>query len=147
MAKRPETGPENVDERDYDGLVIYHVSGFYNFKHFYIYYVQVHMQKEFPRTVSYNRFVELMQEYSPTGDSCGTCRLGDCTGISFVDSTPVRVCTNKRISNNKVFDRIATTGKSTMDGFTGSTTLSGQRQRESARFCYHPGKTWMIDNP
>ena len=39
---------------------IYHVSGFKNFKHFYIYYVQKHIQDEFPETVSYNRFVELM---------------------------------------------------------------------------------------
>lgn len=28
--------------------VTYHVSGFKNFKHFYIFYVQKHMEKEFP---------------------------------------------------------------------------------------------------
>lgn len=100
--------------------VIYHVSGFKNFKHFYIYYVQKHMQKEFPQTVSYNRFVELMQaNMLPLVIFMKTCCLGDCTGISFVDSTPVRVCNNKRISNNKVFDGIATTGKSTMGWFHG----------------------------
>ncbi|MDD7887977.1 IS982 family transposase [Flavivirga sp. 57AJ16] len=43
--------------------------------------------------------------------------LGDCTGISFVDSTPIRVCKSKRIANNKVFKGIATTGKSTMGWF------------------------------
>ena len=48
-----------------------------------------------------------------------TCCLGDCTGISFVDSTPVRTCKNKRISRNKVFKGIATTGKSTMGWFYG----------------------------
>lgn len=48
-----------------------------------------------------------------------TCALGDCTGISFVDSTPIRVCKNKRISRNKVFKGIATTGKSTMGWFYG----------------------------
>ncbi len=39
--------------------VLFHLGGFRTFKHFYIYYVQVHMQNEFPHTVSYNRFVEL----------------------------------------------------------------------------------------
>src|SRR5699024_1302891 len=84
--------------------VIYHQSGFKNFKHFYIFYVQKHMLKEFPETVSYNRFVELMQSnLLPLVLFMKTCCLGKCTGISFVDSTPIRVCHNKRIRNNKVF--------------------------------------------
>ena len=48
-----------------------------------------------------------------------TCCLGQCTGISFIDSTAVRVCKNKRIYGNKVFKDIATTGKSTMGWFYG----------------------------
>ncbi len=39
------------------------------------------------------------------------------TGISFVDSTPIRACKPKRINSNKVFKGIATTGKSTMGRF------------------------------
>ncbi|MFP3597555.1 transposase [Chryseobacterium sp. SIMBA_029] len=39
-----------------------------------------------------------------------TCCLGSCTGISFVGSKPIRVCKNKRIKRNKVFEDIATTG-------------------------------------
>ena len=46
-----------------------------------------------------------------------TCCLGKCTGISFVDSTPIRVCGNKRITRNKVFANLAATGKSTMGWF------------------------------
>ena len=46
-----------------------------------------------------------------------TCCLGKCTGISFIDSTPIRVCKNKRIKRNKVFKDIAQVGKSTMDYF------------------------------
>jgi hypothetical protein len=38
-----------------------HLGRFRCFKHFYIFYVQKHMQEDFPNTVSYNRFVELMQ--------------------------------------------------------------------------------------
>lgn len=100
--------------------VIYHVSGFKNFKHFYIFYVQKHMEDKFPDTVSYNRFVELMQaNMLPLVLFMKTCCLGKCTGISFVDSTPVRVCNNKRINNNRVFNGIATTGRSTMGWFHG----------------------------
>ena len=101
-------------------ILLFHLSGFRTFKHFYIFYVQKHMQKEFPQTVSYNRFVELMQSNLMTMTIfTKTCCLGKCTGISFVDSTPIRVCNKKRISRNKVFKDIATTGKSTMGWFHG----------------------------
>ena len=99
---------------------LFHLSGFRCFKHFYIFYVQKHMQNEFPNTVSYNRFVELMQSVLlPMTMFAKTCCLGNCTGISFVDSTPIRVCKTKRISRNKVFKDVATTGKSTMGWFHG----------------------------
>lgn len=78
------------------------------------------MRDDFPSTVSYNRFTELMQQnLMPMTLFLKTCCLGDSTGISFVDSTPVRVCKPKRIKNNKVFKGIATTGKSTMGWFHG----------------------------
>lgn len=41
--------------------VLFHLSEMRTFKHFYLFYVQKHLHKEFPETVSYNRFVELMQ--------------------------------------------------------------------------------------
>ena len=31
------------------------------------------------------------------------CLLAECTGISFVDSTPLRVCKNQRIHIHKTF--------------------------------------------
>lgn len=100
--------------------ILFQLSGFRTFKHFYIYYLQKHMQEDFPNTVSYNRFTELMQQNLMAMTLfLKTCCLGDCTGISFVDSTPVRVCKPKRIRNNKVFKGIATTGKSTMGWFHG----------------------------
>lgn len=42
-------------------LMLFHLSGFKCFKHYYLFYVQRHMQDDFPQTVSYNRFVELSQ--------------------------------------------------------------------------------------
>jgi len=100
--------------------VLFHLSGMRTFKHFYLFYVQKNLKKDFPRTVSYNRFVELMQaNILPLTLYMKTFCLGDCTGISFIDSTPIRVCNKKRIRNNKVFKDIANVGKSTMGWFYG----------------------------
>ena len=101
-------------------LIAFHLGGFRNLKHFYINYVQKHLVKEFPETVSYNRFVELQQKAMlPMVLFLKLMRAGSCTGISFVDSTSVCVCKNKRIFNHKVFDGIAQRGKSTMGYFFG----------------------------
>ncbi|MDR2914713.1 MAG: IS982 family transposase, partial [Tannerella sp.] len=40
-------------------LIAFHLSGMRNLKHYYLFYVCKHMRGEFPRLVSYNRFVEL----------------------------------------------------------------------------------------
>lgn len=48
-----------------------------------------------------------------------TCCLGESTGISFIGSTPISICKNKRIKRNKVFAGIAEVGKSTIGYFYG----------------------------
>jgi len=101
-------------------LIAFHLGGYRNLKHFYINYVQKHLQSYFPQTVSYNRFVELQQKaLMPMVLFLKTLRLGKSTGISYVDSTRIRVCHNKRIYNHKVFRGIAQRGKSTMGYFFG----------------------------
>ena len=101
-------------------MVLFHLGGYRNLKHFYLGYVQKHLEGYFPDTVSYNRFVELTAQVClPMTLFLKMCCMGKCTGISFVDSTPLRVCKNKRIKRNKVFRETATTGKSTMGWFFG----------------------------
>jgi len=120
IGTKPRKTPRMSDSEVIAILIFFHFGTFRNLKHFYLYYVQKHMQDEFPKTVSYNRFVELSQRVCmPMTLFLKTCCLGECTGISFVDSTPVRVCKNKRITRNKVFKGIATTGRSTMGWFYG----------------------------
>jgi len=101
-------------------MVLFHYGGFRNMKHFYLHYVALHLGGLFPNLVSYNRFVELMQQAAlPMVLFLKTQCFGESTGISFIDSTPIRVCNNKRIKRNKVFRGIAATGKSTMGYFHG----------------------------
>ena len=120
IGNRPKKPPRMADSEVITILVLFHHAGFRNMKHFYLFYIQKHMQNDFPGTVSYTRFVELTQRVCmPMTLFLKICCLVDCTGISFIDSTPIRACKNKRISRNKVFKGIATTGKSTMGWFHG----------------------------
>lgn len=101
-------------------LVLFHGMQHKNLKHFYLNFVQKHLVHLFPNTVSYNRFVELSQQVVlPMSLFLKMQCLGQSTGITFADSTPIRVCKNKRIKRNKVFKDIATVGKSTMGWFYG----------------------------
>jgi hypothetical protein len=101
-------------------LIIFHTGQFRNLKHFYTQYIQVHMRKEFPNTVSYNRFVELQRKATvPMAIFLKTCCLGTCTGVSFIDSTPLRACHIKRERSNKVFKGIATKGQCSIGWFFG----------------------------
>ena len=101
-------------------LVNFHMSGFRTFKDYYTKHVCVHLRKEFPGLVSYNRFVELMKgALVPLMTYLKRCRFGKVTGISFVDSTTLKVCHNRRIYRHKTFKHIAQRGKTSMGWFYG----------------------------
>lgn len=101
-------------------LIAFHLSGFRNLKHYYLHYVCKHLNQEFPRTVSYNRFVELQQKViMPLVIFLKTKALGQCTGISFIDSTPVRACHIKREARHKTLKGFAKKGHSSMGWFFG----------------------------
>ena len=99
-------------------IILFHSSGFRCLKHFYKEYVCVHLRHLFPKVVSYNRFVELQKTVAiPLAIFIKKVLLGKCTGISFVDSTPLRVCRNQRILIHKTFKGIAQRGKCSMGWF------------------------------
>jgi transposase len=101
-------------------LIAFHGGQFRNFKHFYCNYVCHHLRDCFPDVVSYNRFIELSHRCAvPFMLFLHYCCRGECTGISFIDSTVLRVCHNKRIKRNKVFKTMAKVGKSTVGWFFG----------------------------
>ena len=101
-------------------LIMYHLSGYRTFKWYYTRYVMVYQKKDYPDLVSYNRFVEIM-EYAlvPLALYIIRARFVRCSGISFVDSTPIKVCDNHRIRTNRVFSEYAKMGKSSMGWFYG----------------------------
>ena len=91
--------------------VLFHVSKVREFKAFYTGYVCKHLRSYFPNLVSYNRMVELCSDSMiPLAYYLKSRALGDCTGISFIDSTPLRVCHNRRIHSHKVFDVLCPSG-------------------------------------
>ena len=101
-------------------MILFHDSGYRCLKHFYLEKVCKHLRHIFPRVVSYNRFVELEKEVAvPLALFIKKALLGKCTGISFVDSTPLRVCRNQRIHIHKTFKGIAQRGKCSMGWFFG----------------------------
>ena len=100
-------------------IVLFHTSSYRNFKSYHTEHVMKHLVWAFPRLPSYNRFVELMP--SALIPLCGylQTRKGQCSGISFIDSTSLKVCHNRRIHSHKVFEGCARRGKTSVDWFYG----------------------------
>ena len=101
-------------------LIHFHQSHYRDFKAYYCKHVQEHLHSEFPGLVSYQRFVEFIP--SVLIPLCAYLRshcFGQCTGISFIDSTPLAVCHNLRIKQHKVFAGLAQRGKSSTGWFFG----------------------------
>jgi len=100
-------------------VILFHQSHFRNFKHFYLDYVSIFLKKEFPKLISYSRFVYLMKNIFIPLFAYLLHNRGTITGIAFVDSTKIQVCHNKRIRRNKVFAGLAKRGKTTTGWFYG----------------------------
>ena len=101
-------------------LIAFHQSHYRNFKAYYTEHVCKHWQAEFPNLVSYTRFVEYIPSaFVPLVIYLRYCCLGKCTGISFIDSTALAVCSNQRIHAHQVFAALAQGGQTSSGGFFG----------------------------
>lgn len=100
-------------------LVLFHACGYRNLKTFYLDHVCQHWRAEFPTLVSYNRFVEFEREALIPLAAYLQTRRAPCTGISFVDATPLGVCENLRIPSHKQFAELAGRGKTSVGWFFG----------------------------
>ncbi|MDR2564270.1 MAG: hypothetical protein LBC98_10085 [Prevotellaceae bacterium] len=79
-------------------LILYRFGPFAGFRHFYLHYIKTRLQKDFPETLPYSRFVAVEHKVSvPVMLFLNPVCFGKCTGITFVDSTKIDVYHNKRI--------------------------------------------------
>ncbi|OUL34063.1 IS982 family transposase [Nostoc sp. 106C] len=100
-------------------LIAFHQNHYRNFKHFYLNHVQQQWSCAFPGLPSYQRFIEwLPSTLIPLCVYLKHC-FGSCTGIGFIDSTSIKVCHNRRIARHKVFEGLASRGKTSVDWFYG----------------------------
>jgi hypothetical protein len=100
-------------------IIHFHQSAYRNFKDYYTKHVQVHLKSEFPHLVSYSRFIQLMPRVFVLLWVYAQSLCVPCTGIAFIDSTPIRVCTNRRIPRHRVFRRLAARGQCSLGWFYG----------------------------
>lgn len=100
-------------------VILFHASNFRTFKSYYNQHVCQHLRKEFPKLVSYQRFVELQSELALPLTVFLQTRFGQCTGVSFVDATSIAICHNRRIVSNRVFRGLARRGKTSVGWFYG----------------------------
>jgi hypothetical protein len=104
-------------------LILFPHSEFKCFKWFYIHKICAEYKSYFRKLPSYTRFIELM----PRGILVLSRLLNylmytfrkESMGISYIDSTRIPVCNNKRTNSHKVFESVAEIGKSTMGWFLG----------------------------
>jgi hypothetical protein len=122
-------------------LIAFHQSHYRDFKAYYVQQVLKSWRSEFPTLVSYTRFVEYIPSVLvPLIVYLRTCCLGECTGISFIDSTALDVCLNQRIHCHKVFAGLAARGQTSMGWFFGfKLHLVVNDRGEILRFCITPG--------
>jgi hypothetical protein len=100
-------------------LIAFQDSDYRTFKHFYLKEVCRHWRAEFPRLVSYQRFIECLPAVLVPWAAYLETRLGVTRGIAFVDSLPLPVCHNRRIYSHRVFAEFAQRGKSSLGWFYG----------------------------
>ncbi len=100
-------------------VIYFHHSKFKTFKDYYI-FLKMYHHGAFTHLVSYNRFVELQkQTLIPLMIFLSISCSGNATNISFIDSTSLKVCHNKRIYSHKVFKGLASRGKTSIGWFYG----------------------------
>lgn len=100
-------------------VILFHASHYRTFKAFYTQHVCQHLRSEFPTLLSYSRFVALMPTLLHALSIYLGTHTGQCTGISFVDSTPLAVCKNPRIHQHRVFAGLAERGHTSVGYFFG----------------------------
>jgi hypothetical protein len=99
-------------------IIMFHKTGYRTFKDYYTRFV-LGLKQYSPKLMSYSRFVSLMKTCLFPLFIFSQRTLGQCTGISFVDSTILTVCHARRINSHRVFRNMAKRGKTSTGWFYG----------------------------
>jgi hypothetical protein len=99
--------------------ILFQMIGYRNFKTFYTGFLKVYWLKYFPKIPSYQRFVELMSRAIFPLTFFIQLNAGIKTGIYYIDGSCLPVCHIKRSKRNKVFEKIAEYGKTSVGWFFG----------------------------
>lgn len=102
-------------------LVLYHLSGFKCFMYYYERLVLGELRSYFPLACSYPQFLALARQaclhtFLLAHYRCG---LSARSGHYYIDSKKLPVCDNRRIHSHKVFEPVASRGKSSTGWFYG----------------------------
>jgi hypothetical protein len=100
-------------------LARFHQKRHRDFKTYYQNHVCKYLNAEFPNLPSYQRFVQWIPRALIPLTAYLFAQLGSCSGITFVDSTPLVVCHNRRIHSHKTFKNLAARGHTSVGWFFG----------------------------
>ena len=100
-------------------MVLFHLSPCKNFKYFYCFHIAHFHKQDFPKLLSYSRFLQLMPRLFTPLCVFLQSLFGEETGIYIADATSLPMCHNKRINRNRVFKGLSARGKTTMGWFYG----------------------------
>ncbi len=84
-------------------VILFHLSHYRTFKDYYRDCIEAPLKPYFPNLVSYNRFVEMMASVFSPLSAYLLSRVGEKTGLYYVDSTTLKVCHNRRIHRHKTW--------------------------------------------
>ena len=127
-------------------IVHFHQSDYRTFKRYYTEHVSGYLATDFPKLVSYHRFLELMSEVNTPLLVLLISLLALPTTANYVDSTKLVVCHNRRIRRHKVFRGLAARGMSSMGWFYGfKLHLIVNERGELVSFIVTPGNTSDTD--
>jgi transposase len=117
-SRKPTRIPRLTNSEIITILLMFQTSYMKNFKRFYLRCMEKH-RSEFPGMPSYERFLTLKPRVVQILTALFLCLRKNNSDTAFADSTPLKVCNNKRIFNHKVFKGTANRGKSTVGWFFG----------------------------
>ena len=127
-------------------LIYFQQTPFKCFKHYYLWLKET-MFSYFPNLLSYSRFVRLKARAIIPLFALFSQAKGKCTGSSYIDSTTLKVCHNKRIPRHRVFKNIAQRSKGTMGWFFGFKLHTVINHKGKLSISNLPLEILMIGNP